>query len=200
VPTWADAVSRSCPKVLAAAEVTAGIASGGALTLAVVIKLPTTKPGVHLIALLPIQRSGIRHQYREIRIFWYPSLLGRRAILRISNASRGYPFEAGMKIGIAHRLVPPDIRRTCDPELCDGKAWSNRLCDPARVEAGRGRHHRQFGRAWAHGHPGRYGHPEGVAGAVLFLASDPASWITDRVLPVTGSPVSRARAEGETYE
>jgi 3-oxoacyl-[acyl-carrier protein] reductase len=36
----------------------------------------------------------------------------------------------------------------------------------------------------------RMGTPEDVAHAVLFLASDYASWITGQVLPVTGSPIA----------
>ena len=36
----------------------------------------------------------------------------------------------------------------------------------------------------------RMGTPEDVAYAVLFLASDFASWITGQVLPVTGSPIA----------
>jgi 3-oxoacyl-[acyl-carrier protein] reductase len=36
----------------------------------------------------------------------------------------------------------------------------------------------------------RMGRPEDVAYAVLFLASDYASWITGQVLPVTGSPIA----------
>jgi 3-oxoacyl-[acyl-carrier protein] reductase len=36
----------------------------------------------------------------------------------------------------------------------------------------------------------RMGTPEDVAYAVLFLASDYASWITGQVLPVTGSPIA----------
>ena len=36
----------------------------------------------------------------------------------------------------------------------------------------------------------RMGTPEDVAYAVLFLASDYASWITGQVLPVTGSPTA----------
>ncbi|MBO0763922.1 MAG: SDR family oxidoreductase [Hyphomicrobiaceae bacterium] len=36
----------------------------------------------------------------------------------------------------------------------------------------------------------RMGAPEDVAHAVLFLASDYASWITGQVLPVTGSPIA----------
>jgi 3-oxoacyl-[acyl-carrier protein] reductase len=36
----------------------------------------------------------------------------------------------------------------------------------------------------------RMGTPEDVAYAVMFLASDFASWITGQVLPVTGSPIA----------
>jgi 3-oxoacyl-[acyl-carrier protein] reductase len=36
----------------------------------------------------------------------------------------------------------------------------------------------------------RMGTPEDIAHAVMFLASDYASWITGQVLPVTGSPVA----------
>ena len=35
----------------------------------------------------------------------------------------------------------------------------------------------------------RMGAPEDIAHAVLFLASDFASWITGQTLPVTGSPL-----------
>jgi 3-oxoacyl-[acyl-carrier protein] reductase len=35
----------------------------------------------------------------------------------------------------------------------------------------------------------RMGTPEDIAYAVMFLASDYASWITGQVLPVTGSPL-----------
>jgi len=35
----------------------------------------------------------------------------------------------------------------------------------------------------------RVGTPEDIAYAVMFLASDYASWITGQVLPVTGSPL-----------
>ena len=34
----------------------------------------------------------------------------------------------------------------------------------------------------------RHGKPEDIAHAVMFLASDYASWITGQVLPVTGTP------------
>ena len=36
----------------------------------------------------------------------------------------------------------------------------------------------------------RMGRPEDIADAVLFLASDRASWITGQILPVTGSPLA----------
>jgi 3-oxoacyl-[acyl-carrier protein] reductase len=36
----------------------------------------------------------------------------------------------------------------------------------------------------------RMGRPEDIADAVLFLASDHASWITGQILPVTGSPLA----------
>jgi 3-oxoacyl-[acyl-carrier protein] reductase len=36
----------------------------------------------------------------------------------------------------------------------------------------------------------RMGVPDDIAHAVLFLASDYASWITGQVLPVTGSPLA----------
>ena len=36
----------------------------------------------------------------------------------------------------------------------------------------------------------RMGKPEDIADAVLFLASDHASWITGQILPVTGSPLA----------
>ena len=36
----------------------------------------------------------------------------------------------------------------------------------------------------------RMGKPEDIADAVLFLASDHASWITGQTLPVTGSPLA----------
>lgn len=36
----------------------------------------------------------------------------------------------------------------------------------------------------------RMGEPQDIAHAVLFLASDYASWITGQILPVTGSPVA----------
>jgi 3-oxoacyl-[acyl-carrier protein] reductase len=36
----------------------------------------------------------------------------------------------------------------------------------------------------------RMGKPEDIADAVLFLASDRASWITGQILPVTGSPLA----------
>jgi 3-oxoacyl-[acyl-carrier protein] reductase len=36
----------------------------------------------------------------------------------------------------------------------------------------------------------RTGRPEDIADAVIFLASDHASWITGQVLPVTGSPLA----------
>ncbi len=36
----------------------------------------------------------------------------------------------------------------------------------------------------------RMGTPEDIADAVLFLASDRASWITGQILPVTGSPLA----------
>jgi 3-oxoacyl-[acyl-carrier protein] reductase len=34
----------------------------------------------------------------------------------------------------------------------------------------------------------RMGTPQDIADAVMFLASDYASWITGQILPVTGSP------------
>jgi 3-oxoacyl-[acyl-carrier protein] reductase len=36
----------------------------------------------------------------------------------------------------------------------------------------------------------RMGRPEDIADAILFLASDRASWITGQILPVTGSPLA----------
>jgi NAD(P)-dependent dehydrogenase (short-subunit alcohol dehydrogenase family) len=36
----------------------------------------------------------------------------------------------------------------------------------------------------------RMGTPDDIAHAVLFLASDVVSWITEQVLPVTGSPIA----------
>jgi 3-oxoacyl-[acyl-carrier protein] reductase len=36
----------------------------------------------------------------------------------------------------------------------------------------------------------RMGRPEDIADAVLFLASDHASWVTGQILPVTGSPLA----------
>ena len=36
----------------------------------------------------------------------------------------------------------------------------------------------------------RMGSPEDIAYAVMFLASDYASWITGQILPVMGSPVA----------
>ena len=36
----------------------------------------------------------------------------------------------------------------------------------------------------------RMGRPEDIADAVIFLASDHASWITGQILPVTGSPLA----------
>jgi 3-oxoacyl-[acyl-carrier protein] reductase len=35
----------------------------------------------------------------------------------------------------------------------------------------------------------RMGRPEDIADAVIFLASDRASWITGQTLPVIGSPL-----------
>jgi 3-oxoacyl-[acyl-carrier protein] reductase len=36
----------------------------------------------------------------------------------------------------------------------------------------------------------RMGTPEDMTNALMFLASDDASWITSQVLPVTGGPMA----------
>ena len=47
---------------------------------------------------------------------------------------------------------------------------------------------RAFAADGAEGAMRRMGLPEDIADAVIFFASDHASWITGQILPVTGSP------------
>jgi 3-oxoacyl-[acyl-carrier protein] reductase len=136
----------------------------------------------------PMLEEGARHRQRSATVVNVSSIAGTSGI----GSSLAYVASKGglnaMTIALA-RALAPHIRVNA---VCPGfihTPMTRQVFDLPGLEASRAR-------AVAEHKLARFGRPEEVAAAILFLASDEASYITGQALPVDGGNTASLNLPG----